>query len=270
MRADITVRHFEKQVLLGKKMHHFTLKAPTPTHCSWSPQGRTGQAAPPPAHGVSRIFQVEEQAAVLGLVAEVGVLGQVEEGRLNVLRNACYLLFPQQQVWKLLDTMRTSKPLAGKLSTHLTPGGNAGVGDRGWSTSSLLWVFPHGPGNSHPSPGKKWCIFHLHREHSEFRAHPKATQWTSENTCVKARLLGPARGAGSVWKGLSLRLGVKESTKAKNPTGVGTMKHQPRDQGMDRHNPDLLLSCCVAFASSCPLCACSCHLCVRTSKGSNL
>lgn len=81
-----------------------------PAVCSGCPQGRAGPAAHPPAHRVPGVSQVEEQAAVLDLVAEVGVLGQVEEGRLNALRNAGYLFFPQQQVGKLLDTGRTSQP----------------------------------------------------------------------------------------------------------------------------------------------------------------
>lgn len=65
---------------------------------------------PPPAHNISGIFQIEEQAAVLVLVLEVGALSQVEEGLLNVLCNALYLFFPQCQVGKLLGTVETSKP----------------------------------------------------------------------------------------------------------------------------------------------------------------
>lgn len=64
----------------------------------------------PPAHNISGISQVEEQAAVLVLVAEVGVLGQVEEGLLNALRNTLYYFFPQRQVGKLLGTVGISKP----------------------------------------------------------------------------------------------------------------------------------------------------------------
>lgn len=64
---------------------------------------------PPLAH-ISGIPQVEEQVTVLALVAEVGVLGQVEEGSLNAFCNALHLVFPQLQVGKLLGAVGTSKP----------------------------------------------------------------------------------------------------------------------------------------------------------------
>lgn len=64
---------------------------------------------PPPAYNISAISQVEEQSAVLVLVAEVGVLRQLEEGLFNVLCDGLYLLFPQRQVGNLLGTVRTGK-----------------------------------------------------------------------------------------------------------------------------------------------------------------
>lgn len=74
---------------------------------------------PPQAHNISGISKVEEQAAVLVLVAEVGVLGQVEEGLLNALCNTLDLFFLQRQVGEPLSTAGTSKPSARNLCIHL-------------------------------------------------------------------------------------------------------------------------------------------------------
>lgn len=94
-------------------MHRPSLTAPIPTFSLFLVPPN-----PPPAHNISGISQVEEQAAVLVLVAEVGVLRQVEEGLLNALCDGLYLIFPQRQVGKLLGTVRTGK--AEQESSSLT------------------------------------------------------------------------------------------------------------------------------------------------------
>ena len=63
---------------------------------------RTGPSpAQRPAHRVPGVPQVEQQAAVLGLVAAVGGLCQVEEGCLDASSEALHDLLTKHQVWVL-------------------------------------------------------------------------------------------------------------------------------------------------------------------------
>lgn len=99
------MNHFEKQVLQGQGqgqgLHHTTLRIPTLASC----QGFVPGPAQSPAHRVPGVTQVEQQAAVFGLVAAVGGLCQVKEGCLDVSSDVLYLLLTQHQVWELPEAM---------------------------------------------------------------------------------------------------------------------------------------------------------------------
>lgn len=95
------MNHFEKQVLQGRgRGCTAPLRAPTRSEARALPRRGPGPAHSP-AHGVPRVTQVEQQAAVLGLVAAVGGLCQVEEGRLDASSDALHHLLTQRHVWDL-------------------------------------------------------------------------------------------------------------------------------------------------------------------------
>lgn len=77
------------------------LPGQAPRYCRASHLGRGPRLARRPAHRVPGVPQVEQQAAVLGLVAAIGGLCQVEEGCLDASSDALHDLLTQHQVWVL-------------------------------------------------------------------------------------------------------------------------------------------------------------------------
>lgn len=105
------MNHFEKQVLQGRgaEATHTMLSTATPCKAL-----EAGPGFPPPLHWglsptnwVPGVTQVEEQGAILGLVAVGGALHEVKEGCFDVSSDALHRLLTQPQVGKLLTAVGT-------------------------------------------------------------------------------------------------------------------------------------------------------------------
>lgn len=153
---------------MGAGLHHRAPRTPTPTSCQGFAPLRGPGPAQRPAHRVPGVTQVEQQAAVFGLIAAVGGSCQVKKSCLNASSDALHHLLAQHQVWELQKAvgdkgraMALSHEVIWALSWRgRDMGGEQGLGP----FVSILGIFLHEPIYSHPNSVRKK---HYHSSYTE-------------------------------------------------------------------------------------------------------